>query len=46
MSMTIGRIERSGTINFLDAGLAIWEEGISGALRWRLAGREGVESAF
>ncbi len=31
MSLTIGRIERTGRVNFGDASLSIWEEGISSA---------------
>lgn len=31
MSQTIGRIDRTGVINFGDASVSVWEEGISGA---------------
>jgi hypothetical protein len=41
--MTIGRISRAATINFLDAGIAIWEEGISAA---RAAGGWPAEKAW
>ncbi|MCP3018002.1 UvrB/UvrC motif-containing protein [Cupriavidus basilensis] len=43
MTMTNGRIERSGNVHFGDASLAIWEEGVSAA---RNAGGYKAEKAW
>jgi hypothetical protein len=44
MTKTVGRIDRTGVINFHDASLSIWEEGLSARLSF--AERDAWERAF